>query len=149
AQQDLAGGDGEVVPQKPAVGPERGGDVAGRREQELVDAAEVGVELPASEEGEHEQRGAHQSAPPCSARIACSRSETIAPSVRDRGRGRGTGRSATTRPGRGDSTTTRSASTTASSTSCVTNTTVRGSRSSAPASHACISARVSASREAY
>src|SRR2546423_15637221 len=110
AQQDLAGGDGEVVPQQSAVGPDRGRDVAGRREQELVDAAEVGVELPTPEEGEDEQRGAHQSAPPGSARIACSRSETTAPSVRDRGRGGGTEGSAPTRPGRGESRTTRPAS---------------------------------------
>ena len=52
---------------------------------------------------------------------------------------------ARTRPGRGESTTTVSASSAASSTSWVTSTTVRGSRSSAPASHSCISARVIAS----
>ena len=50
-----------------------------------------------------------------------------------------------TRPGRGESTRTRSARTTASSTSWVTSRTVRGSRASAPASQACMSARVMAS----
>ena len=50
-----------------------------------------------------------------------------------------------TRPGRGESTTIRSASSTASSTSWVTSTTVRGSALSAAASQPCISRRVIAS----
>ena len=49
---------------------------------------------------------------------------------------------ATTRPGRGESTATRSASRIASSTSWVTSSTVRGSAASAPASHSCIEERV-------
>ena len=56
--------------------------------------------------------------------------------------GQSTAISATTRPGRGDITSTRSASSSASSTSCVTSTTVRGSAASAPASHSCICPRV-------
>ena len=58
------------------------------------------------------------------------------------GRGRPTSSSATTRPGRGESTATRSASRIASSTSWVTSSTVRGSAASASASHSCIDARV-------
>src|SRR5207247_6263998 len=99
AEQHLARGDGEVVPQQPAVVPQRGGDVAGRREEELVDPAEVDVELPPGEQREREKGGAHQLPPPSSTRMARSRRATTGASVRDRGRGRGTGTSATTRPG--------------------------------------------------
>ncbi len=62
-----------------------------------------------------------------------------------RGRAPVTSSSAARRPGRGVITSTRSASSTASSTSWVTSSTVRGSRASAPASQSCISARVIAS----
>ena len=110
------------------------------------------VQLPGAEQRERasraEQRAAAaphacapQRAPPARARAArrprrrCAR----------RGRGRRHRQLATHAPGRGESTTTRSASTTASSTSWVTSTTVRGSRASAPASQSCISARVIAS----
>ncbi len=76
-------------------------------------------------------------APPAPARAARR------PPGRWRGAGAATSTSssATTRPGRGERTATRSASRTASSTSWVTSRTVRGSRASAPASHACMSAR--------
>ena len=69
-------------------------------------------------------------------------------SVRRRGRATSTSSAATTRPGRGDRTSTRSARTIASSTSWVTSTTVRGWARSVPASQSCISWRVSASRAA-
>ena len=81
-------------------------------------------------------RGPARAAPPPSA------------SVRRRGRASATATSRTTRPGRGDMTTTRSPSTTASSTSWVTSTTVRGSVARTCASQPCISARVIASSAA-
>ena len=66
-----------------------------------------------------------------SASSARSRIATSAGSVTRRGRGSGTSMTACTRAGRGLSTTIRSASTAASSTSCVTSSVVRGSRPSA------------------
>ena len=91
--------------------------------------------------------GRARARPSCpSASSARALTSANAEPVTERGRGRSTSKSATTRPGRGDSTTIRSARKTASSTSCVTSRTVRGSSASAAASHSRRSARVIASR---
>ena len=123
----------------------------GRGQDEVVDRAEARVQASQARRAatqrassaRRSQSGA-RSAPSGAAHAAQRLQRALA--QRDdrgvgaaRGRGRPTGSSATTRPGRGDSTTTRSASSAASSTSWVTSRTVRGSRASAPASHSCIS----------
>ena len=75
------GGDEQVRPQQRAVVPQRGGDLARGREDEVVDAAEVGVELPAADERRDEQQRHH----PRSASSA--RSRTASTSASERGRG--------------------------------------------------------------
>src|SRR5205823_9375678 len=131
AEADLQRGDQQVVPEERPVVPQRPRDLARGREDEVVDAAELGVELPGADERDEDEQGRDDAASAPhgrSASNACSRAASTAGSVAARPRGPLIGSSATTRPGRADRTTTRSASTAASSTSCVTRTAVRGSR---------------------
>ena len=144
-EQDLLGGESEVRTTSSARSShseER--DVARRGEQDRVEPPERARS--SSQRAEQRERRAASAAsavpaPPARARAARRPSG----SVGRRGRGRRPRARPPRGPGRGESTTTRSARTTASSTSWVTSSTVRGSRASAPASQACMSARVIAS----
>ena len=118
-------------------------DLVGGGEEQSSTPPSVGVQLPRAEQAARSERDqqparavqrasapARAAAAPASSQRApapARAAPTTAASVRCRGRGSATSSSATARPGRGDITTTRSPSTTASSTSCVTSTTVRGS----------------------
>src|SRR5581483_8951321 len=155
-----------VVEEEVAPADQRHADVDRRRQQPPGHGEDGDRALPrkqqqqAEEEGWSEVDGApppapylfhHDAVAICSPRRVASsdslaRAKVGSPSRwNERGRPNGQGISATTRPGRGLITQTRSARNSASSTSCVTNTTERRLSSHTPSSHSCIPARVSAS----
>ena len=130
-----------------------------RRQHDRLPAPQVDIQLPRAEQRERRaappaaRASAHGvplhvlSSPPAERAPAPARAASTTPaSRRERGRGEVAPRALRPPgPGRGESTTTRSASRTASSTSWVTSTTVRGSRASAPAASPASRARVIAS----
>ena len=124
AEHDLAQRHPGVLGEQRAVLPERGRDFGGGGDEEVFDAEHVGLdagrgdELPGAEQGRQQQRREQPAAhriPSCRARIARSRAATKAGSVtaesrsRARARPAGASSSSTTRPGRAESTATRSA----------------------------------------
>ena len=153
-EQHLLGGDEEVAPQQRAIVVERLRDQRGapagsadrRRRDRRTAPRRRGTRAARARRSASAAAGVSSAHPQRLEGLLAERDDLG--SVRRRGRRRSTSISATARPGRGDITTTRSASTTASSTSWVTSTTVRGSLSSTCASQPCISARVIASRAA-
>ena len=130
AEHDLLGGDEQVVPQQPAVVPQRRGDLVGRGQDEVVDRAQARVELPAAEQQRaamQRRRGGASRRPSLALRSASQRPRAHGDDLRVGRRAAGGRAAASTaqvgddaRPGRGESTTTRSASSAASSTSWVT-----------------------------
>ena len=154
-EQHLLRGDQEVAPQQRAVVVQRlarpGGARAGsaRRSPPLRSTYSSQIPISASSSsGGRQPSGRRLTSRTPSAAKARSRSSRRRESVRRRGRGTATSISPPRGPGRGDITTTRSPSITASSTSWVTRTTVRGSLASTCESQPCISWRVIASSAA-
>ena len=112
-----------------------------------VDAAGAHERLPAAEQREQRERRDH-GAGPRRAQQRPARARAARPPRRRRAPAGAAARRRASRrsgPAAARAATTRSASRTASSTSCVTSSTVRGSRASAAASQRCICSRVSAS----
>src|ERR671918_1708756 len=124
---DLDERDERVVPQQVELVVEGLGGLDGGGHEQVVDGLERGDALPGEHEQAEEQRGEEPAGHVRSASSVSRFRSTKAGSVVERGRGSCTSSCATTRPGRGERTATRSARKMASSTSWVTRRTVRGS----------------------